>query len=99
MTIRPLTLTVAAAIVAASSLAACGGGSDDADAGTDTVAVTGTGAVSEGDPVATVSIPQAEIGVNAAEMLLELRAGRPLDQPHRLIATQLVVRRSTSAAR
>ena len=58
MTIRPLTLTVAAAIVAASSLAACGGGSDDADAGTDTVAVTGTGAVPEGDPVATVAIPE-----------------------------------------
>jgi LacI family transcriptional regulator len=48
-------------------------------------------------PLTTVAIPQSEIGTTAAEMLLELRAGRALDPARRLIATRLVVRGSTRA--
>lgn len=46
-------------------------------------------------PLTTVAIPQSEIGVTAAHMLLELRAGRLPEPPRRLIPTRLVVRGST----
>lgn len=48
-------------------------------------------------PLTTVAIPQSEIGVTAAEMLLDLRAGKAPDPPRRLIPTRLVVRGSTRA--
>ena len=50
-------------------------------------------------PLTTVSIPQKEIGATAAAMLLELRAGRNLNQPRRLVGTNLVVRQSTGPRR
>jgi LacI family transcriptional regulator len=48
-------------------------------------------------PLTTVAIPQSQIGVTAAEMLLELRGGTIPDPMRRLIPTRLVVRGSTRA--
>lgn len=47
-------------------------------------------------PLTTVSIPQYEVGVEAARLLLALRAGRPRRADRRVLPTTLVVRGSTA---
>ena len=48
-------------------------------------------------PLTTVEQPIREMGRRAVELLIELINGRPVDPAHVMLATRLVVRRSTAA--
>ena len=50
-------------------------------------------------PLTTTRVPQREMGQIAARMLIALLEGEPVERPHVLLATELIVRGSTAVAR